>query len=442
MGNTPIRMIQTFSKMIGELVVYLRGPSAVPFYTGAVFMAVPTALALIFAPAILKFAALLTFLGALWVFASIILETSHIRSKEQLETRELSSLIDYLPDGVIVYDTSYKVLNFNKAAQNLFKLAPEEIVGRAMDPGFSKNAHLRVFIQTLFPSLAPGMTQISGTDVWPQIVDLTTDEPVLELRTTLIRLVNEQGTAVGFVRLVKDRTREKALLAEKADFINVAAHQLRTPLTAMGWAMESLTALTEDSSSEIKEIVLQGSDIAQRALKITNDLLDVAKIEEGKFGFSFQKIDLAPLLQNLVSASTSVASHYSVSIYLEPVTDAPIWISADPAKLSSVVLNLLDNAIKYNVKNGKVVVAATRLLDSPFVKVTVEDTGIGIPPEDTKGMFSKLHRASNAAATEPNGSGLGLYIAKNIIEKHGGQVGFDSTLNRGSVFWFTLPLTS
>lgn len=433
-------MKKEISKTITELISYLRGPSAIPFYTGITLLAVPTVLALIFAPAFLKFAAVLTFFGAAWVFSSIILETARIRTQEQFETKELASLIDYLPDGVIVYDTSFKILNFNKAAQDLFKLAPEEVIGRVMDPGFSKSPHLRLFIQTLFPSLAPAMTQVSTSDAWPQIVDLTTDQPVLDLRTTLIRLSDEQGTSVGFMRLVKDRTREKSLLAEKADFINVAAHQLRTPLTAMGWAMESLTKLTEASEPDIKDLVRQGTEIAQRSLKITNDLLDVAKIEEGKFGFVYQTVDLAALLQNLIASSTPVASHYSVSLYLEPVTDAPIWVSADAGKLSNVVLNLLDNAIKYNVKNGKVVVAATRLVDSPFVKVTVEDTGIGIPPEDLKEMFSKLHRASNAAATEPNGSGLGLYIAKNIVEKHGGQIGFDSVLNRGSIFWFTLPL--
>lgn len=433
-------MTRTIPETLKAIVLYLRGPSAVPFYTKATLIAVPTILVIIFAPLFFKLLALISFLGALWISVNMILETERISSQEQFETKELSSLIDYLPDGVIVYDTSFKILNFNKASQELFKLAPEEVVGRVMDPSFSKSPHLRVFIQTLFPSLAPAMSQASSTDAWPQIVDLTTDEPVLELRTTLIRLANELGSTIGFMRLVKDLTREKSLLAEKADFINVAAHQLRTPLTAMGWAMESLTKLTESSPEDIKEIVREGSNIAQRALKITNDLLDVAKIEEGKFGFAYQNVDLAVLLQNLIAASTSVASHYSISLYLEPIMDAPIWVYIDPEKFSNVILNLVDNAIKYNVKNGKVTVAATRLMDSPFVKITVEDTGIGIPPEDTKGMFSKLHRASNAAATEPNGSGLGLYIAKNIMEKHGGQIGFDSTLNRGSTFWITLPL--
>lgn len=435
-------MIRNFTKNLNELLSYLRGPSAIPFYTCMTLLAISTVLAGIFAPTFLKFVAVVAFFGAVWVFSSTILETARVRAQEQFETKELSSLIDYLPDGVIVYDTSFRILNFNKAAQDLFKLAPEEVMGRVMDPGFSKNPHLRVFIQTLFPSLAPAMTQVSTSDAWPQIVDLTTDQPALELRTTLIRLSDERGVSVGFMRLVKDRTREKSLLAEKADFINVAAHQLRTPLTAMGWAMESLTKLTETSEPDIKELVREGTEIAQRSLKITNDLLDVAKIEEGKFGFVYQNVDLAVLLQTLVASSTSVAAHYSVSLYLEPVADAPVWVNVDPGKLSNVVLNLFDNAIKYNVKNGKVVVAVTRLVDSPFVKITVEDTGIGIPPEDMKDMFSKLHRASNAAAAEPNGSGLGLYIAKNIVEKHGGQIGFDSTLNRGTVFWFTLPLKS
>lgn len=432
-------MIKNIFETFRLVALYIKGTDAIPLYTVLVIMAVPVVLVFLFGPWLFGVLGFFAYFSAAVLYLRKALDVARLRLSEQFEAKEFSSLVDYLPDGVILYDPSFKILSFNKAAQELFRLSAEEIVGRVMDPGMAKNPHYRILVQALFPSLAPSMTQISNSEAWPQIVDLTTDEPVLELRSTLIRLTDEGQNAIGFLRLVKDRTREKALLAEKTDFINVAAHQLRTPLTAMGWAMESLVKLTVDSNADIKEIVKEGNEIAQRALKITNDLLDVAKIEEGKFGFFFEEKDVGELIQHLVSSSGSIAKQYLVTLFMESPKE-PLVARVDPAKLSSVFLNLLDNAIKYNVKNGRVIIAVDRLIDKPFVKISVEDSGIGIPPEEMNEMFTKLHRGSNAAAAEPNGSGLGLYIAKNIVEQHGGTIGFESTLNRGSTFWFTLPL--
>ncbi|MEK7465549.1 MAG: HAMP domain-containing sensor histidine kinase [Patescibacteria group bacterium] len=432
-------MIKNIFETFRLVTLHIRGVHAIALYTVLVIMAVPPVVAFLFAPWFFGVLGFFAYFSAAILYLRKALDVARLQLSEQFETKEFSALVDYLPEGVILYDPSFKVLSFNKAAQELFRLSAEEIVGRMMDPGMAKNPHYRILVQALFPSLAPSMTQVSTSEAWPQIVDLTTDEPVLELRSTLIRLTDEGQNAIGFLRLVKDRTREKALLAEKTDFINVAAHQLRTPLTAMGWAMESLVNLTADSSADVKEIVKEGNEIAQRALKITNDLLDVAKIEEGKFGFLFEEKDIAELIQQLVSASGSIAKQYSVTLFMEPPKES-IVVRMDPAKLSSVFLNLLDNAIRYNVKNGRVVIAVDRLMDKPFVKISVEDTGIGVPSEEIGELFTKLHRGSNAAVAEPNGSGLGLYIAKNIVEQHGGSIGFESTLNRGSTFWFTLPL--
>lgn len=104
------------------------------------------------------------------------------------------------------------------------------------------------------------------------------------------------------------------------------------------------------------------------------------------------------------------------------------------------MFNLLDNAIRYNIKNGEVILTVERLQDKPFIQVSVKDTGIGIPPESVKKIFNKFFRADNAIKAAPNGSGLGLYIVRNIIRRHGGEIWVESELNRGATFYFTLPI--
>ncbi|MEK7087029.1 MAG: ATP-binding protein, partial [Patescibacteria group bacterium] len=117
-------------------------------------------------------------------------------------------------------------------------------------------------------------------------------------------------------------------------------------------------------------------------------------------------------------------------------------INIDPQRLGMALANLIENAIKYNVKNGEVTVSVEELKDRPFLKINVSDTGVGVPKEEINKLFTKFYRGENITQVEPNGSGLGLFIAKNIIQNHGGEIGVQSVPGRGSTFYFTLPLKS
>ena len=124
---------------------------------------------------------------------------------------------------------------------------------------------------------------------------------------------------------------------------------------------------------------------------------------------------------------------------MEPPAESPLEAEIDAEKFGLAISNLLENAIKYNVPNGQAVVSLNRQPDAPFLQVNIADTGLGIPPEAMDKLFSKFFRAENALTKETTGSGLGLYIVKNIINRHGGQVWAESEIGRGSVFHFTLP---
>lgn len=367
------------------------------------------------------------------------IKLSRLSAEEKFKTEERDVIIKFLEDGVIIYDLNFKILTFNPTAEKIFAVSAEEVIEKQFDPGLAKTPHYRVLTQTLFPSLAPSIIQLSETDKWPQVIDLSFESPKLDLRITLHQVKDEAGRLTGFVKLVHDTTREKGLLQSKTDFISVAAHQLRTPLTALHWAIESIVKFSENNP-EIKQIADEALTVSERALKITNDLLDISKIEEGKFGYSFQPISLTDFVLGVVKETKTLAAQYGITIsFVPPSTQLP-EVSIDQNRLSSVLFNLIDNAVRYNAKNGTVTISIDKETDGRFARVSVSDTGIGISKEDVKNLFQKLYRGSNAAQVEPNGSGLGLYIAKNIVRRHGGTMGVESELNRGSTFWFTVPL--
>ncbi|MFA6407574.1 MAG: PAS domain-containing sensor histidine kinase [Candidatus Paceibacterota bacterium] len=392
-----------------------------------------------YTPLFLTITAFVVFFGIVIILIRSFVSFARMNAEEQFVIRERNALIQYLKDGVIIYDTNFKIKTFNRAAEQIFHVSTEEVVGKQIDPSMVKTSHFRVLTQTLFPSLAPSVSQLSETNIWPQVVNLSFEEPKQELHTTLNPLVNEQGEVEWFIKIVRDTTREKNVLQTKSDFINVAAHQLRTPLTALHWALENIVKFSE-GTPDVHSVAIEALGVSERSLKITNDLLDVSKIEEGKFGYTFTSVPITPFVESITKEMKTLADQYSITLSLTPPQEQFPDIYLDQNRISAVLFNLIDNAIRYNTKNGKVTLSITREEAKPFIRISIADTGVGIPPDEINKLFQKLHRGSNVVQLEPNGSGLGLYIAKNIVLRHGGELGVSSELNRGSTFWITLPL--
>jgi len=381
---------------------------------------------------------------AIAVLSIIIILAANLRLLETLQKlnfkeNELQSLIESLREAIVVYDTNFRILQLNKVAEEVFQVNRQELIGKVIEPSLLNNPRYRTVVQLLYPSLASAVAQISEADDWPQVVNVSLEEPHREFRTILHRILDIRGNHVGFLKLIRDITREKMILQSKNEFINTAAHQLRTPLTAINWSLETLAKNTESENQTIKDLVAEAQKLSERALKIVNDLLDASKIEEGKFGYTFEDIDLIQVIKKVIENTLPLAKQYEVRIYFDSQGINSLMLRADENRLGIALANLLDNAIRYNVKNGKVVITVQKLINKPFVKISVEDSGIGINDEDTQKLFQKFFRGANAAQVEPNGNGLGLYITKNIIKRHGGEIGVESVINRGSTFWFTLP---
>lgn len=224
----------------------------------------------------------------------------------------------------------------------------------------------------------------------------------------------------------------------KSDFISTAAHQLRTPLTGIRWAIEALERepLSESQKALLKNAVDKSHDL----VAIVGTLLDISSIESGKYAYKFHKQDMAQLATEVVKDFAVLADRTNVNLSVDiPESLPPVSIDRD--RMKWVLNNLIENAIHYTPSGGNVTVSATSVANRLILRV--RDTGIGIPASDRNNIFERFYRAGNAVTKQNKGSGLGLYIARTIVNDHGGELSFEANVGgTGTTFILALPVAS
>lgn len=225
----------------------------------------------------------------------------------------------------------------------------------------------------------------------------------------------------------------------KSEFLSIVSHQLRTPLSGNKWIFKML--LDGDLgafSAEQKEIIQKGYESNEQMIKLLNEIIVANQNEEWEFKYTFCKADLEKVLESLITEFAEEARARNIRMVFErPYRNFPL-MEIDPEKIRLAIQNLFENAIKYSNENGKVVI--TLLPTDTQVKLTVQDAGIGITHEQQEKIFQKFFRADNAKIAKKHGTGLGLFTAKNIIERHHGTITFTSVVGKGTTFTITLPL--
>jgi signal transduction histidine kinase len=245
-------------------------------------------------------------------------------------------------------------------------------------------------------------------------------------------LGTEMYNAVTYFKGVEER--EKQVIQEKNEFITILAHQLRGPLTGLRWGIDSL--MSDTSATSAAEIHAEINKYVDRMTGLIKTMLETADIEEGKYNYRFDKIDLHPVLNKVMSDFSAEAERKEVSLTLIADTSLkPVY--ADQNRIHIALTNLISNAIDYTPAGGHITVSAKNV--STGVELGVKDTGVGITPDDLKRLFGKFARGSQAARIHPDGFGLGLYITRNIVRKHGSDMHVQSEPGKGATFSFTLP---
>ena len=223
----------------------------------------------------------------------------------------------------------------------------------------------------------------------------------------------------------------------KSRFLEIISHQLRTPLTAVRWNIESLLRGEVGDLSKRQEEVLRITDKNyQNVLVMISDWVEALEVERGLLHLNPEPLDVARFIDGMTLEFKSQAKLKKLAFRATVAKDLPT-VYADKLKLHYVFSKLLHNAMSYTHEGGRVALRAAR--QGGFVRFEVHDSGVGIPPEEQGKIFSKFFRASNANLMQPNASGVGLFVAKTFVEAHGGEIGFSSVEGRGTVFHFTLP---
>jgi signal transduction histidine kinase len=248
-------------------------------------------------------------------------------------------------------------------------------------------------------------------------------------------------TAMLFIiAVIITRSFEKLAEANrmKSEFVSVVSHQLRSPLSNLKWAIEFLMsgriASINEKQIEYFKILKENSG---RMDRLVADLLIVSRIQQGRLPIKKENVSLGDLIEKINEGVKIFAKASNVELSFVAEKELP-QIFIDPFQIKLAIENLLDNAIRYAKENGKVEMSLSKKNNSLYFEI--KDNGVGIPKEDQKYIFQKFFRSGNALKYQTEGSGLGLYIARSIIEKSHGKIGFRSQEGVGSTFWFSLPI--
>jgi signal transduction histidine kinase len=223
----------------------------------------------------------------------------------------------------------------------------------------------------------------------------------------------------------------------KASFINTVTHELRTPLTSiMGYSEFLEDGIGGGLTSDQGEFVAQIQEGTRRLQRLVDDLLDFARLEAGTFQLVSQEGDMGALIRQEMASLLPQVRDGRLTLSLD-LPQEPVRVRMDAPRIGQVLLNVGGNAVKFTRPGGEVTVGLTREGDS--VRVTIRDTGIGIPADQLPHLFQKFYQVDPSATREFGGAGLGLSISKALVEAHGGEMGVESVEGQGSTFWFTLP---
>ncbi|HEX9609043.1 MAG TPA: HAMP domain-containing sensor histidine kinase [Candidatus Paceibacterota bacterium] len=245
--------------------------------------------------------------------------------------------------------------------------------------------------------------------------------------------------------LVVDLERANMRLREldrmKSEFVSIASHQMRSPLTSIrGYAEAVLDGTFGTISEKIKEVNEHVRDSSYIMLKAVDDFLNISRIEQGKLDYSMATFDICSMLRDVVAEQEQIAKRRHLDLLLELPEDGVCNLYADATKVKQIFDNILDNAIKYT-PDGKITVRFTRDTEAGVVRVAIADTGIGLTEDGKRNLFKKFNRAVNAKKLNTGGTGLGLYVAKQMISAHQGRIWAESGgEGRGSTFYVEFPL--
>jgi PAS domain S-box-containing protein len=347
--------------------------------------------------------------------------------------QRLQSILDTMAEGVIIIDADENIIYANSMAQRIFDLPEDGLKARRYNdekwhntrvdgsPLPEEDHPLRIMMRT-------GMTLV---DQEVRVEREGTDPFFISINASPI--LDETGKITGGLATVMDVTNRRKLMQQKDEFISIASHELRTPVTSLKAALQLLERMKDKLTPETRDkLTAQANRSLDRLSSLIADLLNVNRISQGQLTLRKTWFKIDDLVNECCQHIRSAGTHI---INLEG--DVEIEIEADEQQIDQVLINLVNNAVKY-APESKVITIKVEKLEKE-VKISVIDTGPGISREKLPHLFERYFRA-DYSGMQFSGLGLGLYISRAIVEKHNGRMGVESEVDKGSTFWFTLPM--
>ena len=343
------------------------------------------------------------------------------------------ALLTSIGDAVIAIDDDYKITLFNQAATNMIGFSKEEVINQPYNvilkfSGEKDDTSVPDFISQALHGIKP----VSDN----RLVLKKKNEELLPILQNTSPIIDSSNNVTGVVVALRDVTKERELEKLKDEFVSLASHELRTPMTAIKGL---ISMIFEGDYGEINPSLKDPlSDVASstdRLIQLVNDILDVSRIEAGRTKFNLTEVSLPDLASEILQMFKPLT--LKKNIKLEIVGSVPLKVSADSDKVKQILINLINNALKFT-DTGSITIAFRA--DENFAYTSVVDTGIGISKEDQQKLFSKFSQVNSSQLGRPAGTGLGLYISKEFSKKMGGDLWIArSEPNMGTTFTFTLP---
>lgn len=374
--------------------------------------------------------------GAIVINYRDISERKKIEETIEREKAEDEALLESIGDGILATGKDGNIVLVNKAFEDLVGWEETEVLGKKTSEFLVLLDEKAEYIPKEKRPFDKAVSEKKKITETHYIVKKNKEKFPATIVVTPVIL---NGEIIGTIKVIRDITREKEIDKAKTEFVSLASHQLKTPLSTINWYIELLVGKYGNNLDEKgKDYLLEVYRASKRMGALINALLTVSRIE-------LNKINLIPQNVNLVACITEVLNDFKPQIqeknfkikedYLTKKEDYSIH--SDPKLVQIVFQNILSNAIKYTKEGGTISISFSRNDDTFIIKIS--DNGYGIPKAEQDKIFSKLYRASNIKTIDQDGTGLGLYIVKSILEKIQGSIRFESEQNKGTAFYIKLP---
>ena len=346
------------------------------------------------------------------------------------EKSKLHAIVNSMADGIIVINRERQLVLWNPATIKMLDLNVKLEAGK----DFKEIIEEKDLVDVINKAFSPDFSQYT---VLSEEIELTKGETkTIMVHVACVR--DEKGSDLGVVSTFRDITGLKEVEEVKSQFVTMVAHELRAPLAAVeGYLTAYLTGVAGTDPQFNRQMLERARLRSQSLMELVNDLLQFVRLESKKVVRKKELLDMSDIIVNTLELLKQQGTSKDLVFQLDMPEKLPL-IEADRTEMEQLITNLISNAIKYNVKNGKVIVSVVP--DTHYLNIKVTDTGIGIEEESLPCIFDEFYRVQGAKTRYTTGTGLGLSIVKRIVESHFGRIEVESKVDKGTTFTVKLPL--